>query len=65
MMVLKSINGYGSRYSSKKGLRYTISGPYGIKLTLSNGKKILIGTHRPEEISQIIDDLETRGIIIP
>jgi hypothetical protein len=62
---IKEYNGYGARYSSKKGWRYTISGPYAIKLTLTDGKKILIGTHRPEEISQIIDNLKTRGIIIP
>jgi hypothetical protein len=55
--------GYGLRYMPGKGWCYTISGNLGIKLTLTDNKEILIGTHKTEEISQIIDELKIRGII--
>jgi hypothetical protein len=55
--------GYGLRYMPGKGWCYTILGEYGIRLTFTNGKKILIGTHKPKEVSQIIDDLIIKGIL--
>lgn len=60
---IKEFWGYGLRYMPGKGWCYTISGDYGVRVTLKNGKKLLIGTHKPKEISQIFDDLKNRGII--
>lgn len=45
------------------GRCYAISGCFALKLFLKNGKVILIGTHKPEEISEILDDLISRGIL--
>ncbi|QQT28047.1 MULTISPECIES: hypothetical protein [Sphingobacterium] len=47
--------GWGMRISSS-GVAYTTKGKYGLKLTLKNGKQILIGTQRPEELSKIMDE---------
>lgn len=52
--------GYGLRYMPGKGWCYTISGDFGIRVTLKNGKKLLIGTHKAKEISQLLDDLKNR-----
>ena len=46
--------GWGMRVSSA-GVAYTTKGKYGLKLTLKNGRQILIGTQRPEELKVVID----------
>lgn len=46
-----------------RGWCYTMPGDRGIKLILNNSKEILIGTHKPAQISQIIDELIARGIV--
>lgn len=46
--------GYGFRYSPKKGWCYTISGDQGIKITLKNGKVMLVGTHKTLEINEVL-----------
>ena len=53
----------GLRYMPGKGWCYTMPGKYAIKLFLNNGRRILIGTHTPKEISQILHDLKNKGII--
>jgi hypothetical protein len=60
---MKEYCGYGLKYMPGNDWAYTISGEYGIRIILKNGRKILIGTHKPREISQIFDDLKNRGII--
>ena len=60
---IKEYWGWGLRFMPGKGWCYTISGNHGIRLILLNEKKILIGTHRAVEISQIVDALENKGII--
>ena len=60
---VKEYCGFGLKYMPGKGWSYTISGDYGIRIALNNGKRILIGTHKPREIHQILDDLKSRGII--
>ncbi|MGJ1389294.1 hypothetical protein ACR78F_02890 [Sphingobacterium spiritivorum] len=47
--------GWGMRISSA-GIAYTTKGKYGLKLALKNGRQILIGTQRPEELSKIMDE---------
>ncbi len=60
---IKEYWGFGFRLMPGKGWCYTISGDHGIRLILMNEKKILIGTHKAKEISQILDDLENKGIL--
>lgn len=45
--------GYGQRYSSKHGAVYNMSGNKGLAIVLKNGKKVLIGTQKPEELAKI------------
>ena len=60
---MKEYWGFGLKYMPGKGWCYTMPGHYGIKLTLTNKKKILIGTHMTEEITHILNDLINRDII--
>lgn len=45
--------GWGIRYGMK-GRAYNTSGNKGIQLILNSGKKILIGTHKPEELENFL-----------
>lgn len=45
--------GYGIRISLKYGIVYNVKGNKGLALNLKNGKKIVIGTQKPEELEKI------------
>ncbi len=47
--------GWGYRYSFNNGKAYNISGNMGLQLVLKNGKKILIGTKKPEELAAFLE----------
>lgn len=47
--------GWGLRVSFKHGTAYTVKGQTGLQLTLKNGKQILIGTQRPDELQSSIN----------
>lgn len=49
--------GWGYRYSFKNGKAFNISGNMGLQLVLKNGKKILIGTNKPEELSVFLETI--------
>ena len=49
--------GWGYRYSFKYGKAYNISGNMGLQLVLKNGKKILIGTNKPEELAAFLETI--------
>jgi len=50
---LKDFGGYGMRYG--KGMKaYFLGGNRGVKLTLANGKKYLIGSYQPEKLAAAI-----------
>lgn len=50
--------GWGIRYSfTKKGKAYNISGDKGVQLVLKNGRKLLIGSQRPDELVAAIDQM--------
>ncbi|MES2389410.1 MAG: hypothetical protein V4543_15515, partial [Bacteroidota bacterium] len=42
--------GWGIRYGINKGWLYNVSGNMGLQLELLDGKKVLIGTRKPDEI---------------
>jgi len=52
--AFKDYVGYGVRYK-KKGKAYNVSGNKGILLELIDGKRILFGSHRPEEFMHALD----------
>ena len=44
--------GWGMRTWSRNGAAYNVKGNHGIQIVKKNGKKILIGTQRPEEAAE-------------
>ncbi len=48
---LKEYGGWGIRYG-RKGMAYNVSGDRGVQLELKNGKSLLIGSQRPEELER-------------
>ena len=57
--ALREYGGWGIRWGPK-GKAYNVSGNRGVQLELSNGKRILIGSQRPEELAEALD-LAMRG----
>jgi hypothetical protein len=57
---LKEFGGWGIRYGLK-GKAYTVSGNRGVRLKLSKGKKLLIGSQQPEELARAIADRMKTG----
>ncbi|MFC2156892.1 DUF6141 family protein [Acidobacteriota bacterium] len=52
----REFGGYGIRYGfSGKGRAYNVSGNKGIQLTLTDDKKFLIGTQKPEQFFSALD----------
>ena len=52
--ALKEYGGYGIRFG-KNGKAYNISGNMGVQFEFQNGKRLLIGTQKPEELIQALD----------
>ncbi len=55
---IKEFGGWGYRFGFKGGVVYNVSGRWGLQIVLKNGKKILIGTQKPEELKKIIQELK-------
>lgn len=50
--------GWGIRYGfGNKGKAYNVSGNKGVQLVLKNGRKLLIGSQRPDELVAAIDQM--------
>lgn len=54
---LLEYGGWGIRFG-KNGKAYNVSGNMGILLTLSNGKRLLIGTQKPDEFERAIQEMK-------
>lgn len=53
--ALLEYGGWGIRYGLfGKGMCYNVSGNMGLQIEFKNNKKILIGTHHPEEINKVL-----------
>ena len=46
--------GYGFRVRFRSGKALNIAGKYGLQLVLSNGKRLLLGTQKPQELKQAL-----------
>lgn len=57
---LLEYGGWGIRYG-RKGKALNVSGNMGLQLELKNGKKLLIGTRKPEVLQAVIEELEVAG----
>jgi type IV secretory pathway VirB3-like protein len=51
---LAEYGGWGIRYACGKGWAYNVSGNQGVQLQLANGKRILIGSQRAQELARAI-----------
>lgn len=49
--------GWGIRWSFKKGKAYNVTGNRGLQLVFKNGRRLLIGSQRPEQLAQAIQSL--------
>ncbi len=53
---IRDLGGWGIKTSLDRNKKaFNISGKYGLSLELQNGKTIIIGTKKPEEISKILN----------
>ena len=52
--ALKEYGGYGIRYG-KNGKAYNISGSRGVQFQLHDGKGLLLGTQKPEELAAALE----------
>ena len=57
--AISEYNGWGMKFS-KKVKSFTTKGNIGLQLELTNGKKILIGTQKKEEIQEAIDTYKNK-----
>jgi hypothetical protein len=49
--------GWGIRYSLRNGKAYNVSGNQGVQLVFSSGKKLLIGSQKPDELEAAIREI--------
>jgi hypothetical protein len=49
--------GWGLRHSIGRGRAYNVKGNMGLQLVLKSGKKVLIGTQKPEELDEVLKKL--------
>ena len=52
--AIRDYGGWGIRYG-RKGKAYNVSGNRGVQLQLSDGKRILIGSQHPEEMTEALN----------
>lgn len=52
--ALREFGGWGIRWG-KEGKAYTVSGDRGVQLEFRNGRKLLIGSKRAEELAQALE----------
>jgi len=50
----RDYGGWGTRWSARNGWVYSAAGNQGVRLTLNNGKQILIGSHDHEQLAYAI-----------
>ncbi|RMG78816.1 MAG: hypothetical protein D6714_17395 [Bacteroidetes bacterium] len=47
------VGGWGIRYGSKYGVVYNMSGRIGLAIRTKSGKKMVVGTQRPDELGKV------------
>lgn len=55
--------GWGFRGSRKYGNAINLNGDMGLQLVFKNGKRLLIGTQKPEEFKGFLISLQNQGIV--
>ncbi|MEI8280664.1 MAG: hypothetical protein WCG87_12975 [Bacteroidota bacterium] len=59
---IKEYGGWGYRYSFRNGMAYNIAGNMGLQIVKKGGKKILIGTQKPDEVAELLKRFAEMGI---
>ena len=57
---LREYGGWGVRGGWKGGVAYNVSGNIGLQLVLENGRKILIGTSKAEELAEVLKKINDK-----
>jgi hypothetical protein len=55
---IREYGGWGIRCSFRKGKAYNVSGNKGVQLVFKNGKRLLIGSQRAEELEEAIRSIK-------
>ena len=55
------VGGWGIRLWTKYGTLYNMKGDKGLAIALTDGKKFLIGTQKPEELTAILEKISARN----
>lgn len=53
---VREFGGWGIRFGRNGSRAYSMSGNLGVELTLKNGKVVMLGTQKPKELSQAINN---------
>ena len=59
--AVKEYGGWGIKGWSGKKIAYNVKGSWGVDLVLTDGRRILIGTQKPQELAAAIEDLVKAG----
>ena len=54
---IREYGGWGIRYSLRNGKAYNTSGNQGVQLVFKSGKKLLIGSQKPEQLEAAIREI--------
>ncbi len=54
---LREYGGWGVKGWSRRNIAYNVSGDRGVQLLLEDGRRVLIGSQRPEELARSIEAL--------
>lgn len=55
--------GWGIRFGFGKGMALNVSGNVGLQIVYKNGKKLLLGTNKGEELEVFMQELYKKGIV--
>lgn len=54
------VGGWGIRLWTKYGTVYNVRGNKGLHIRLKNGKQLVIGTQKPQELENVVEQLNTK-----
>lgn len=54
------VGGWGIRLWTKYGTVYNVRGNKGLHIKLKNGKQLVIGTQKPQELERIVEQLNSK-----
>ena len=52
---IREYGGWGIRWSLRNGVAYNMAGNLGVQLELTDGRRILVGSQKPEELKRALE----------